>query len=429
MAEISRFILEYTDIITAADVPVGEGLPPKAVIHRFLRLFKQVHDPRMPGMVEYPIEEIILMTFLAIMGSASTWEEIEGFAVSRERWLKKFIPLRNGIPSHDTFRRVFSLINTRQLQDMTVHLLTENLFAIKKALGMNDDEIRQICVDGKEQRGSGRKYNSDDKVKNLQTLHIYDASNSICLYSEAISEKTNEIPVAQDILKKMDLRNCIVTFDALHMQKKTVEAIADSKGDYVGGLKGNQSGLLEEAAAYFDEQDLLDHYRSKGQYYSTTEKSHGQIEKREYYLCYAMKRKATKDWKKLKCFICFIKEIIPIHGGESKKEIRYYASSTDDTKLCADAIRGHWGVENTLHWHLDFSFREDDNTTMDESAFNNYSLMNKMALTLLKLAKPVMKNRSIKTIRKMLGWNYEDALAQIFSCFDEDYLRQVLENV
>lgn len=281
---------------------------------------------------------------------------------------------------------------------------------------MEDDGIRQICVDGKEQRGTGRKYNGDDKVKNLQTLHIYDASNSICLYSEAISEKTNEIPVAQCILEKMDLQGCIVTFDALHMQKKTVEVITNSKGDYVGGLKGNQSGLLEEAAAYFNEQDLLDHYRSKGQYYSTIEKAHGQIEKREYYLCYAMKRKLTKDWKKLKCFICFIKEIAPIKSGKSKKEIRYYASSTDDTKLCADAIRGHWDVENTLHWHLDFSFGEDANTTMDKSAFNNYSLMKKIALTLLKLAKPVMENRSIKTIRKMLGWNYEDTLAEVFSC-------------
>lgn len=428
MAKISRFILEYTDIIKAADIPVGDGLPPKVVIHRFLRLFKEIRDPRMPGMIEYPIEEIVLMAFLSIMGGASNWEEIEAFALSREHWLRKFIPLKSGVPSHDTFRRVFSLMDTEQLQQVTVQLLTENLFAIKKALGM-DGGIRQICVDGKEQRGTGRSNSGIGKVKNLQTLHVYDASNSVCLYSEAISEKTNEIPVAQDILKKMDLRDCIVTFDALHMQKKTAQIIADRKGDYVGGLKGNQSGLLEEAATYFNEQELLDHYKSKGQYYSTVEKAHGQIEKREYYLCHAMKRKVTKEWKKLKCFICFIKEVIPINGGKPRKEVRYYASSTDDIKLCADAIRGHWGVENNLHWHLDFSFGEDDNTTMDKAAFNNYSLMNKMALTLIKLAKPVMGNRSIKIIRKMLGWNYEDALAKVFSCFDEDYLREVLESV
>lgn len=107
----------------------------------------------------------------------------------------------------------------------------------------------------------------------------------------------------------MDLRNCIVTFDALHMQKKTVAIIADSKGNYLGGLKGNQSYLLEEAATYFNEQELLDHYKSKGQYFSTMEKAHGQIEKREYYLYYAMKRKVTKEWEKLKCYICFIKEL------------------------------------------------------------------------------------------------------------------------
>lgn len=421
MAKISRFILEYTDKISAADIPVSGGLPPKRVIHRFLRLFKKITDPRIEKMTVYPIEEIVLTAFLAIMSSASTWEEIEAFGKCRQRWLKKFMPLRSGIPSHDTFRRVFSLINTEELQTLTVNLLLENLHAIKKSMGITaEDDYRHICIDGKEQRGTGRKYDSGDKTRNLQTLHVYDDSNSVCLYSEAIEEKTNEIPAAQGIIKKMDLRKCIVTFDALHMQKTTVENIAAQKGDYVGGLKGNQQGLMEEAAAYFNEQDLLDHYKAKGRYYSTTEKAHSQIEKREYYLCKAMKRKATKDWKGLNYFICFIKTVTPLDSGkEIKTETRYYASSIGDIRLCADAIRGHWAVENKLHWHLDFSFNEDDNTTMDKAAFHNFSLLNKMALTLTKLAQPVMGNKSIKTIRKAMGWNYEETITTVFSCFDE----------
>ena len=147
----------------------------------------------------------------------------------------------------------------------------DNLYAIKKALGIKDDGYRQICVDGKEQKGTGRNYNSDSKIRNLQTLHIYDASNELCLYSEAISEKTNEIPVAQKALESMDLKECIVTFDALHTQKDTIAIIRERKGEYVGGLKGNQSGLLEEAVSYFNEKELLDYYKEKGDFYETME--------------------------------------------------------------------------------------------------------------------------------------------------------------
>ncbi len=137
----------------------------------------------------------------------------------KERWLKKFLKLKNGIPSHDTVRRVFSLIDTTQLQEVTIALLLDNMQAIKRALNIKDSGYRQLCVDGKEQRGTGRNYGNEDKVKNLQTLHIYDTSNSICIYSQSIDSKTNEIPVAQKALENMSLKGCIVSFDAMHMQK------------------------------------------------------------------------------------------------------------------------------------------------------------------------------------------------------------------
>ena len=115
--------------------------------------------------------------------------------------------------------------------------------------------------------------------------------------------------------------------------------------------------------------------------------------------------------------------------GNQTREVRYYASSLEDIELCAQAIRGHWSIENLLHWHLDYSFFEDDNSTMDKTAFNNYSLINKMVLSLCKLAKPILGSPSIRSLRKEIGWSYEDAVSKILSCFDEEQIKETLESV
>ena len=429
MAKINHFIASYSDRIKELGISFDDKTsPPKNVILRFVQVFRNIDDSRVQGMIDYPLEEIMLIAFLAVLGNASTWVEMEIFGRSKEKWLRKFIKLRNGIPSHDTFRRVFSLIDTQQLQEATVQFLLENIAAIKRALPACPDEYRHLCVDGKEQRGTGRKYDTDEKVRNLQTLHIYDATNAICIYSEAIDEKTNEIPVAQKALSAMKLDGCIVTFDALHMQKDTVSIIRRGKGDYIGGLKGNQGGLLEEAAAYFNDRELLDIYKDKGDYFITTEKAHGKVEKREFYLMRAMQRKIVKEWKGLKSFVCYIKTITDVKSGAVTTETRYYAASLDDVELCAEAIRGHWAVENELHWQLDFTMREDENTTMDKAAFNNYSLLNKMALSLCRLVKPIVKSPSMRVLRKQFGWDLEGYLSVLLSCFDEGSIEKAMRS-
>ena len=430
MAKINSFIASYSDTVSDLDISFeNTGVnPPKAVIRRFVHIFKDISDKRIQGMIDYPLVEIILITFLAVLGGASTWLQVEDFGRVKAGWLKKFLPLKNGIPSHDTFRRVFSLIDTEELQKATVEFLLQNMTAIKNVLPKQDDGYRHLCVDGKEQRGTGRNYDNDEKVRNLQTLHIYDSTNEICIYSEAISEKTNEIPVAQEALKTMNLKGCIVTFDALHMQKSTVEIIRMKKGNYVGGLKGNQAGLLEEAAPYFNEDDLLAYYKEKGDYYETLDKAHGKIEKRKYYLVRPTKRKLIREWKGLKAFVCCKKTIENIKRGKQTTEIRFYAASLDDVELCAEAIRGHWSVENKLHWQLDYSMYEDANTTMDKKAFHNLSLMNKMALTLYKLLKPMTGVSSIRGLRKVFGWEYEGYLSILLSCFDENMIADAMNS-
>lgn len=425
MAKINQVILEYKETITLSGIS-PDSKPPKAVLRRFVRLFRSVEDSRKDSMTDYPLEEILLITFLAVLANASTWTEISMFGQSKKRWLKKFITLKNGVPSHDTFRRVFSLIDSRTLQTATVEFLMENMHALRRCLGLSMDGYRLICVDGKEERGTGRKYGTDEVVRNLQTLHVYDATNSICLYSSPIDSKTNEIPVAQDALKGLDLKGCIVTFDALHTQKDTAAVIAAQKGDYVGGLKGNQAGLWAAVSSMFTELKKEQIKKKGGSYCESSEKAHNQVEVRRFYRIDA--KCGRDEWAKLRSFICYEKYTYNLVTGAENTEIRYYISSLSDIELAAQAIRGHWNVENNLHWHLDYSFSEDDQTTMDKQAFQNLSLINKLVLSLCKLAQPVMTG-SIRTIRLRFSWDLETNLSLLLNAFDDTEIKKCLESV
>jgi len=429
MAKLCKPILEYKEIIKSTGITADDYSPPKKTIQRFLRLFKQISDKRIEGMIDYPIYEVILIAFLAILANASTWSDLEEFGKQKEKWLKKFLKLENGIPSHDTFRRVFALIDPIQMEIATVNFLMQNMDSIKKSLKIKATGPRLICVDGKEEKGTGRKYGTDEKISNLQTLHVFDASAEICLFSRSIDKKTNEIPVAQDVLKTLQLKDCIVSFDALHTQKETIAIIVEQKGDYVGALKGNQGNLSTDAEALFTNEIKAKIKLDRNDYYESSEKSHGQIEVRHFYMLKAKQRFDGKlSWKNLRNFICYEKYTCNVITGKEATEVRYYITSLRDVELCAESIRGHWSVENKLHWHLDYSFGEDDNTTMDKNAFNNFSILNKMALSLYKLAQPLMKNKSIRGIRKGFGWGIEDSVSQILNTFDEDVIKSTLEN-
>jgi predicted transposase YbfD/YdcC len=430
MAKICRPLAEYKDIILSTGIKIDNYSPPKKTIKRFVRLLKKVEDKRIEQMIDYPLCEILLIAFFAVLAGAEGWNEISSFGKEKMKWLKKFLPLQNGIPSHDTFRRVFSIVDPLKLEKTTVFFLIENMTKIKNSLKITEkNSKRLICVDGKEQKGTGRKYGTDTEIKNLQTLHVYDASNGICLCSTPIDSKTNEIPTAQDVLKDMQLKDTIVSFDAMHTQKKTIEIIAQSKGDYVGALKGNHEIFESEVIAYFSDNRKRKIREKESNFFSTVEKAHSQIETRNFYFTSYIKWfEDKKHWKKLKGFICYEKFIYEINTGKESKEIRYYITSLKDVKLCAETIRGHWSVENQLHWHLDYNFHEDDNTTTDKNAFNNLSILNKMVLSLFKLAQPLMNNISIRQIKKKFSWSTQEKLSLLLNAFDENTLKQALES-
>ena len=411
MSKINKTIVAIKQVLQAgAILPESGKATTKRATKYLLRLFSNLTDCRMPGMICYPLNYIILITFLAILGGADTWQEIHDFGEEKKSWLKKFIPVKKyGIPSHDTFCRVFGLINKKQLQERVVEALKNNLNLIKHNLHVNDseNEYKHLCIDGKEERGTGRKYQSSRKseVKNLHTLHVFDSSSQICLVSQEIDDKTNEIPVAQEILETMDLKNTICTFDAMHMQRKTVEIILKQKGHYVGGLKGNQAGLQEVAAECFSEEVLRKLRRSKKHtkpvYIYERESSHGKVTiAREYFMIRVPENDKTENWAGLTSFVMCEKFIYSKNPEEEiTREIRFYATDLTDLEVIADAIRSHWQIEE-FHWHLDVSFNEDDNSTMNRNAFENLSLLIKLCVHILSLVQTKKQGVSMRRMRK-----------------------------
>lgn len=429
MASYSSPILKIREVIKDMHFDARDERVPQAVLKRFIHCVGSVSDDRSAGMVSYPLPYVLLLAFLSVLSGADTWVDMEIFSEAYKTKLNGILPKFKcmPVPSHDTFRRVMGLLKPEELQSAVTEFLVNEIEQLKKSLGIDDGQARLISVDGKEQKGTGRKYGTSQKVKNLQTLHCYDASNGLCLYSVPISGKTNEIPVAQEVLGKMQLKNCVVTFDALHTQKETVAVIRRGQGDYIGGLKGNHQAFHDEVAHYFSDDELMRLCKKAGNYRTYTEKSHNRIETRTFYMSSNIKWFASIElWTGLKSFICYDLETEDVVTGEKTKERRFYISSVADVELCSDAIRGHWSVENQLHWHLDVTFSEDDNTTMDKNAFNNYSIMNKMALSLLKLIQPAYKI-GLKRIRKLFGWDLVNQLTKMLSLLDEEVIADAMQ--
>jgi len=424
--------MQIREVIKDLRHDVREGKMPKIVLKRIINCMEDVKDVRRKD-IDYPLAYILLMAFLAVLSGAETWVDMQIFTETYKKKFNGIMPqYKNiGTPSHDTFRRVFGLIDPDDLQRATTVFVVEEMDLIKQALGIGETGMRHYAIDGKEQRGTGRKYGTDRKVANLQTLHCYDVTHGICMYSKPISEKTNEIPEAQKLLSLMNLKNCVVTFDAMNTQRDTVAVIiGDGKdgGHYIGGLKGNHQLFHSEVELFFSDDVLADIRKKKKFFREYKESAHNRIEKRSYYMTTDIKWFADlPKWAGLKAFICYEIETEDLVSGKNTKERRFYITSLTDIELCADTVRAHWGIENQLHWHLDVTFSEDDNTTMDKNAFNNLSIMNKMVLSLLKIIQPQHKI-GLKGIRRKFGWDLIAQLTQMLNLLDEGQIREALMN-
>jgi len=429
LAKTENTILMFKEIVNEHKITLSAKGIPKKPIRKLIRFFRSVEDARLQGKVSYPLHEILMVAFLAVLAGAGTIVDIETFGQDKERWLKKHFGVKHGIPSHDTFRRVLSLINPQQLQAATVAFLMDNIKIIKKVFQI-ESGVKQYCLDGKTARGTGRLKGSAREIGRIHTLHVYDRSDGICIVSNAVGEKTNEIPVAQEILKLLDLKGSVVSFDALNTQRATVATVVGQKGDYVAALKGNQPELHQEVLSYFTPSVLKRLKSGKTNYVEVQEKKHNRIETRRYYLSKNVSWLVQlQDWPGLKAIVYYSIHTEDINTGKTTDEKYCYISSITDAELCADVIRGHWSIENQLHWHLDVNFLEDATEIIDRAAFQNFSLLNKMSLSLLKIVAPLLqRNKSVRGARKRVGWNM-DILINAFRVIDEDILAEAILNV
>jgi predicted transposase YbfD/YdcC len=345
-------------------------------------------DTRQQTKVLHKLNEIIGISFFAMLANANDPEEIEVFCVEHEDFMREYFELENGIPSHDTIERAFEMVSPAYLQGFR-NRFNELLNTDK------GEKVRKIlALDGKTQRGNG---NSEQAAN-----HIVSAvdENGFCLGEERVAEKSNEITAIPKLLDSLNIRGHIITTDAMGTQRDIVKKIRQKQADYVLALKKNQESLYDDVALYFEDTALL----GKCAYHKTLEKARGGIEQREYWqtddIGWLPKK---KDWAGLSS-IAMTRNTIT-KNGNTTTETRYFISSLNtDAKEIARAIRGHWMVES-YHWHLDVTFREDDDRTLNKHVAYNLNIMRKLALNVLKLL-DVGRNRvSLKNKRKMLGWN------------------------
>lgn len=345
--------------------------------------FGSLPDPRVERRKKHALLDIIILSILAVLSGAESYDSIELFGKQNFTFLKQFLALQNGIPSHDTINRVFQALNPR---------LFERYF-ISWAQGLKDEGIleRVIAIDGKTARGSKDNFHHRSP---LHSVHAWSVENGVCLGQIECGEKTNEITVIPVILDLLDIKGSIITIDAMGTQTAIAQKIIKEGGDYILAVKGNQGGLQEEVhTACKRNRPVFDT--------SVVEKGHGRIETRR---CEVFEKGLIVDtenrWEKLTTVI----KITSIRELKNKTETqeRFFISSLNTDNDFNKCIRSHWAVENNLHWTLDMVFREDEQRKRANHAAANFAIVRKIALNLLK--KDTGKE-SLRSKRLKAAWN------------------------
>ena len=361
--------------------------------------FKDIEDPRIERGKLHNLIDIIAIAICAVICGADTWEDIELFGETKQEWLKQFLELPNGIPSHDTFGRVFSIISPVEFQRSFLNWIK----AISESI-----EREVVAIDGKTSR---RSY---DKSKGKGAIHMVSAwatANRVVLGQVKTEDKSNEITAIPELLDILALNGCIVTIDAMGCQKNISAKIIEKGADYVLALKGNQGILHEDIKLFFQDAKETSFKDIHHDFYETIDGDHGRIETRRYSIVSDIEWLEGKaDWKEIKS-IGMVESEREI-GDKVTKETRYYISSLpSNAKLFGDAVRKHWGIENSLHWVLDVVFREDECRIRKGHAAENFAVLRHIALNLIREEKSI--KRGAKGKRLKAGW-------------DNDYLSKIL---
>jgi predicted transposase YbfD/YdcC len=338
----------------------------------FLDQMRVVPDHRIAGMVTYPLDEILLATLAGVVCGADDWEGVEEIATGGLNWLRGFLPFANGIPTAQTLRKVFRLLDAQAL---------ERGFAAWAA-SMRAAARAVIAIDGKTLRGS--KTSSDGKGA-LHLVSAYATEAGLVLAQCAVDGKSNEITAIPELLDMLNLKGAIVSIDAMGTQKEIAQRIVDKGADYVLALKGNQPSLHEDAALFFaDPACAATCARS-----AETDVGHGRIEERSCRAAEAGWLAARHPgWKGLRSLAAVTaRRVDKKTGGESLETRFYIASLEPDPKAILAAVRAHWGIENNLHWTMDVTFDEDRCRTRKDASPLNFAIIRHTAYNILKADK------------------------------------------
>ena len=365
------------------------------------KYFEELSDSRQQGKIKYNLVETVVMAIIAVTAGAEHWNEIAIYCKAKQDMLREtyHLELADGTPTDDKFQRIFAIIKPQEFERCFINW-------VKSAINVEKQEI--VGVDGKTLRGS------QDKEDNLDVIHMVSAwaSNAgIVLGQTKVNKKSNEITAVPELLDAIDVKNCIITSDAMSCQKKTVKKIKEHECDYVICLKGNQETFHDEVKLYF-ETALKEPQTYPLSKTKVLGKDHGRIEKREYFLT------DDVDWFEDKKEWCGLKAIGMVRSTRIIKdketvEVRYFISSVTDIKLFAKAVRQHWGIENSLHWCLDMCFDEDHCRMRIDNSAENFAVLRHIATNLYKSF--ISSKLSLKAKR--------------FRCsFDDDFLSSVIFN-
>jgi predicted transposase YbfD/YdcC len=352
-----------------------------------LQHFSTIDDPRIERQKKHLLPNIFFITICAVICGADDWVTVEEFGNTNEKWFEEQLDLKYGIPSHDTFSRVYSLIETQQFSDCFSRWVSD-------IAQLSEGEV--IAIDGKCLRGS------IDRASNKAAIYMVSAwaqQNHLVLGQQKVDDKSNEITAIPKLLTQLDIKGAVVTLDAMGCQTKIAKQIVEQKADYVLSLKGNQGDLHDEVVTYF-KSDLSPEIGNEN-YHG----GHGRIETRAIRATADIQwlRDRHPNWASLKSIIAVTakREL----KNKTEEEMRYFISSLDatDPKKLGSIVRAHWSIENNLHWVLDHAFDEDSHRTRKGNSAANMAIIRHIALNLLKAEKSV--KRGIKIKRLKAGWN------------------------
>ncbi len=356
--------------------------------------FAELEDPRSTVNLQHPLDSVVVIALMAVLAGASGPTAIGKWAALKEEFLLNTLDLPNGIPRKDVFRRELMALRPGAFQACFANWLNSLRATAAEATGV---ERPVLAVDGKTVR---RSHDRKNGLGALHSVSVWASEFGLSLGQVACAEKSNEITAIPELLRLVDIKGAIITIDAMGTQKAIAAQIIEGKADYVLALKGNQETLHQAVIDHIDEQ--LDGDLAKAREHVTTEKGHGREEMRTYLQLPAPKSlPGFTLWEGLKTIGIVTSRCL--RDGKETIEVRYYISSLAmGVKQFARAVRGHWGIENTCHWVLDMTYREDESRIRDEALRENFAWLNRFTLSLLKQhpdrSSLVMKRRSC-------GWN------------------------